>query len=123
MGVILAIAPDAASQIEALASAGPFTLSLLAAAVAAIGLWLWGKERHSLLRPPVLVPAVAVHRQRSPDILPPVRHQDRPRTPAPAASSSPLRAPPGPGTVTGASPGGGPAGLVSSTPRLPNFQP
>lgn len=76
MGVILAIAPDAASQLEALVSAGPFLLSLLAAVVAAIGLWQWGKERTSLLRPPVLVTAVAGVRQRSADILPPMRHQD-----------------------------------------------
>jgi hypothetical protein len=125
MGVILAIAPDAAS-LEALAPAGPFTLSLWAAVVAAVGLWLWGKQRKSLLRPPVLIPAVAVPPQRSPGILLPALRPDRPRTADPAASSSLLRAPPGAGTGasdgtrTGASPGA--AAAVPLAPGL-RFQP
>jgi hypothetical protein len=95
MGVILAIALDAASDCEALASAGPSTLSLLAAAVAVMGLWLWGRQRRSLLRPPAFAWAAGLPPQRSPDILPPARSAGRVRTPDPAASSSLLRAPPG----------------------------
>src|SRR5437867_13334622 len=104
MGVILAIAYDAASGNGGGVSPGLSALLLLAT-LASVGRWRRGSRRRpvavachpgrlSRLWPEA--PAAAAGVPRSPDhALPPDRTRDRPREPDPAASSSPRGAPPG----------------------------
>ena len=124
MGVILAIALDLATADGGWASVEP-AASLMLATLAALGLWLRGRARdcHAagaaggdaspgfaralvpaaawrrglLLAAPSPAPATPVLLE-APDVVPsPDLLRARPSRPSPAASSSPLRAPPAPG--------------------------
>src|SRR5687767_8400472 len=96
MGAIPAIAFDAVALEQALASFDGASWSLLAATAAALGLWLWGRQRLPQHGQPMPARAASFAAPtRSADLAPPTRTQARPRLPDLAALSSLLRAPPG----------------------------